>query len=165
MHKDHYENIFCVASGMKSFTICPPGDSIYFQEGSFASGEFYHDSNGWSVKLDGEGGESDKVRWIDIDIERLIDDYNQSNFRSDYIMEKYPHLPHLRFVHPKKITLEAGDMFYLPAFWYHRVTQLCETVAVNYWYDMRFDSPYWCYFNLLQNLNHATVDDDKDKRE
>lgn len=151
MHKDHYENIFCVASGKKSFTICPPADSIFFQENSFASGEFYHDTNGWSVNIqEGKGGECDSVRWIDIDIERMIDDNCQSNFRSDYI-EKYPHL---RFVHPQKITLEAGDMFYLPALWYHRVTQLCETVAVNYWYDMRFDSPNWCYFNFLQNLNH-----------
>ena len=45
----------------------------------------------------------------------------------------------------------STEMLYLPSLWYHRVTQTRETVAVNYWYDMRFDSPHWCYFNFMQH--------------
>ena len=173
MHKDHYENIFCVASGKKHFTICPPSDAILFEEKEFPSGIFCHGCDGWTVDIqkgteDDDNGDdglktSQKVRWIEPDIERIIESVPLKS-RQKYI-EKFPLL---KYVHPLKVTLEAGDMFYLPSLWYHRVTQSCETVAVNYWYDMRFDSPSWCYFNFLQSLhsskdNSESVDDDKDQ--
>ena len=47
-------------------------------------------------------------------------------------------------------------MLYLPALWFHQVSQSCETVAINYWYDMRFDSPLYCYFHLLEGIQLAT---------
>lgn len=38
---------------------------------------------------------------------------------------------------PMRVTLEPGDMLYLPAMWYHKVLQSCSDegicVAVNYW--------------------------------
>lgn len=155
MHKDHYENIFCVASGIKTFTICPPADALFFQEKKIPSGQFRHDEQGWTVDLHKDGHEEPQmVRWIESDIERIAEDSSLDD-RLDYIGK----FPFLQYVHPMKVTLEAGDMFYLPSLWFHRVTQLCETVAVNYWYDMRFDSPNWCYFNFLQHLNCDTHDD------
>jgi len=60
--------------------------------------------------------------------------------------------PLLSQAHPIKVHVEEGEMLYIPSLWYHRVTQTCETVGVNYWYDMKFDGPNWCYFNFLQNL-------------
>ncbi|RHY83750.1 hypothetical protein DYB26_005522 [Aphanomyces astaci] len=45
-------------------------------------------------------------------------------------VEKYPLTKHLQ---PLVVTLEAGETLYLPSLWYHRATQLTETVAVNYW--------------------------------
>jgi hypothetical protein len=46
-------------------------------------------------------------------------------------------------VKPLVVTVNSGDLLFLPALFYHRVEQnvddggLC--IAVNYWYDMVFD--------------------------
>lgn len=45
-------------------------------------------------------------------------------------------------------------MLYLPALWYHRVSQKGITVAVNYWHDMQFDHKY-VYYRFLQTLAAA----------
>ena len=54
--------------------------------------------------------------------------------------------------HPLRVTVQAGQILYLPSSWFHHVTQTCETVAMNYWYEMNFESPLWCYFHFLQQL-------------
>lgn len=45
--------------------------------------------------------------------------------------------PYSRFVEPLRVTLNEGDMLYLPALWYHKVSQSCGVegfcCAVNYW--------------------------------
>jgi jumonji domain-containing protein 7 len=47
-----------------------------------------------------------------------------------------------KYSRPMRVTLEEGDMLYLPALWYHKVGQSCNAegvcVAVNYWYDLDF---------------------------
>lgn len=47
-------------------------------------------------------------------------------------------------------------MLYLPALWYHRVSQNGITVAVNYWHDMQFDQKY-VYYRFLQSLAAKTT--------
>lgn len=48
--------------------------------------------------------------------------------------------------------------------WFHHVRQTPDnrglTIAVNYWYDMRFDIKY-AYFNFLQSVHHPAVHDTK----
>lgn len=43
--------------------------------------------------------------------------------------------------------------------WFHHVSQCPDsrglTIAVNYWYDMRFDIKY-AYFNFLQSINYIS---------
>lgn len=57
---------------------------------------------------------------------------------------------------PILVTLQQGEVLYLPALWFHAVTQqsnsegLC--VAVNYWYDMDFTGPLYPMFNFLKNV-------------
>jgi len=160
MHKDHYENLFYCLSGEKIFTLCPPADIPFLHEKECESGTFKfvetsvesdsypagfdpRDGNGvrgrWVVELDRCEGvdEIQKIRWIEPDITRP---------------DAAEHFPQLKKAHPVTVRLREGEMLYLPALWYHRVTQSCETVGINYWYDMRFDSPSWCYFNFLQHL-------------
>ena len=163
MHKDHYENLFYVLSGEKVFTICPPADIPFLYEGDFDSGTFKfinndeknsdtqstlesQYSNGyWTIVPDEEDNDKNEiknqVKWIEPDITDFKENQTESS--------KYPLLAH---AHPSEIRVKAGEMLYLPSLWFHRVTQTCETVGINYWYDMKFDSK-WCYFNFLQNVS------------
>jgi hypothetical protein len=59
---------------------------------------------------------------------------------------------------PIDLTLLPGEVLYLPALWFHAVSQtpnldgVC--IAVNYWYDMDFSGPLYPMFNFLR---HCTM--------
>ena len=166
MHKDHYENLFYVCSGQKEFILCPPADVVYLHEDEFPSCTFHpkYDSKNreasWVVVADETNNNNSegcntveaKTRWIEPDIKKYMEDESNNNNSTEF--------PMLPKSHPMKVLVSEGEMLFLPSLWYHRVTQTCETVGINYWYDMKFDSPHWCYFNFLQNLKH-----DKTKKE
>lgn len=147
MHKDHYENLYCVSSGEKIFTICPPCDALFLRNITVPSANFNYDkeSNSWIIQKHNEP--NSHVIWMESDVERLMDLSGQE--RDEYL-KKHPLLEH---AHPLRVNIRAGDMFYIPALWYHRVTQSEETVAVNYWYDFNFQSPSWIYFNFFQQIS------------
>ena len=169
MHKDHYENLFYVCSGQKEFILCPPADIVFLHEGEFSSGTFQPTC---TTNADGEANDDDSkhkawvvvadanrdsregniretseatTKWIEPDIKKHMDERANND-------TEFPLLPK---AHPIKVLVSEGEMLYIPSLWYHRVTQTCETVGVNYWFDMKFDSPYWCYFNLLQNMKRV----------
>lgn len=56
------------------------------------------------------------------------------------------------------MTLQPGEVLYLPSLWFHSVFQtpnaegLC--VAVNYWYDMDFTGPVYPLYNFVR---HSTM--------
>lgn len=184
MHKDPYENLFYVLSGEKVFWLCPPADLPFLYEREFEQGCFcsvdsdkkewvvipeYHDMSpknttdlNTATATSISGTVPSKVRWIEPDIsiylneketKNTIDTTTSTLSSSSSSYEKtYPLLKH---THPIKIHVKEGEMLYLPALWFHRVSQTCETVGLNYWYDMRFDSR-WCYFNLLDKISHKT---------
>ena len=67
--------------------------------------------------------------------------------------------PNVKMQHTSAVrcTVRAGEVLYLPAFWYHRVCQSGvsdpegRTIAVNYWYDMQYDMRY-NYFRFMENV-------------
>ena len=168
MHKDHYENLFYVLSGEKVFGLCPPSDAPFLYEREVLSGRFEvsgwqkSDTNStltgpllqspkWSVALDRleesiDSSSTDKqcsrVHWIATDL------FGNHSNRSDHDKE----FPLSKYTHPITVRVNAGELLYLPSLWFHRVTQTKETVGINYWYDMNFESPMWCYFHFLQQL-------------
>jgi hypothetical protein len=164
MHKDHYENLFYVASGEKIFTLCPPACVPFLYEHlEYPTAVFDVDvdvdendhQHQWSIRriVQGDDGECTKVRWVAPDVTSLMS-ANDNDHKSS-LLERYPLLKH---VHPIEVRVQKGDLLYLPSLWFHRVTQSCETVGVNFWYDMHFDSPLWCYYSLLSQLqptNHS----------
>ncbi|GAX20755.1 hypothetical protein FisN_7Hh066 [Fistulifera solaris] len=152
MHKDHYENLFYVASGEKVFTLCPPADAPFLYEQECESGQFLWDADRqeWMVQLEEDAndnysvGDPQRTRWIAADITMK---------HNDKYLEAFPLL---KYTHPVEVKVKEGELLYLPALWFHRVTQSCETVGVNYWYDMKFESPIWTFFHLLQQLKSPT---------
>jgi jumonji domain-containing protein 7 len=147
MHKDHYENLFYVLSGEKVFTLCPPCDAPFLYERPVPSGTFEARPDAeWKVRrdevADGDGSSlaAATVHWVAADV--------LAKGRPDECRD----FPLVRYAHPVTVRVRAGELLYLPSLWYHRVSQTCETVAVNYWYDMDFESPSWCYFRFLQQL-------------
>lgn len=58
-----------------------------------------------------------------------------------------------RYCRPLRVSLEPGDMLYLPAMWYHKVSQECGEegicCAVNYWYELYFQFLTVCCEVLL----------------
>ena len=47
---------------------------------------------------------------------------------------------------PLRVQVKRGELLYLPALWHHHVEQTPDEegkcVAVNWWFDMRFDHDY-----------------------
>ena len=63
------------------------------------------------------------------------------------------------------VTLRPGDLLYLPALWLHHVQQTGEpAIAVNWWYDMNYDSPVWHLHRLVRRLTLA-LDDQEEEAE
>lgn len=153
MYKDHYENCFYVCSGQKEFILCPPADVVFLQESEFVTGTFHRMSDGsWAVVADNSNDKEDQVdiepnttKWVEPDVKKYME--GDERCRSEF--------PLLAKANPVKVLVKEGQMLYIPSLWYHRVTQTCETVGINYWYDMKFDSLNWCYFNFLQNLRRG----------
>jgi len=60
---------------------------------------------------------------------------------------------------PIKCTVHQGEVLYLPGMWYHYVQQTPDesgrVIAVNYWHDMRFDSPLYAYFKHVESVSVA----------
>ncbi|EQC31559.1 hypothetical protein SDRG_10731 [Saprolegnia diclina VS20] len=149
MHKDHYENMYCVVRGQKHFTLLPPSDVAFLHETEYPTTRYVHVTKTagidpsalrpsshpmWRIYMPASAA-SDMTPWIPVD-PLAID------------ATTFPNAKHLR---PLEVVLEKGEMLYLPSLWYHRATQLCDTVSVNYWHDMEFDAKY-VYFNFVHGV-------------
>ena len=133
MHKDPYENIYCVVRGHKDITLQPPTDLPWIPYSDLTPATYQRlESGEWRRNIDHD---AEKVGWI------VIDPVNPD-------LAKYPDYVHSTVM---RLRLEAGDCLYLPSFWFHHLTQSHGCIAVNYWYDMEFDIRY-NYYNLLKNL-------------
>lgn len=59
------------------------------------------------------------------------------------------------------VDLFRGDVLYLPALWFHRVAQVGLTIAVNWWFAMRYGRD-WVMMQLFDDLRdvveNATVE-------
>ncbi|XP_059470607.1 bifunctional peptidase and (3S)-lysyl hydroxylase Jmjd7 [Neocloeon triangulifer] len=130
-HKDPYENIYCVIKGEKQFVLSPPTDLPGMPYKTLPVAKFNEVKSTKDFKI---VPNEDHTRWI-------CPDSDQS-------------LP----IRLKKLIakVRAGDMLYLPSLWFHQVSQSHGCIAVNYWYDMKFDIKY-AYFSMLEQLCSDSV--------
>ncbi|KAI9138239.1 cupin-like domain-containing protein [Paraphysoderma sedebokerense] len=117
LHKDNYENLYVVISGSKTFTLYPPTECHTLYEQSYTPAVYepietsFTDGNAKIAKpqlfkvtpqLD-----SPSTPWIPIDPLHPDSDKYLLNERSKKLT----------------VTVNAGDMLYLPSMWFHHVTQ------------------------------------------
>lgn len=137
VHKDPYENIYCVIDGHKDFILIPPSDLPYVPYKTYPVGTFKNVTPyDFSVELKHNlETEHETIQWVAVD--PLEPDY-----------EKFPQYKNANVY---RIRVEKGDCLYLPSLWFHHVQQSHKCIAVNYWYDMDFDLKY-CYYKMLEQL-------------
>lgn len=136
VHKDPYENIYCVIDGCKDFLLIPPTDRPYVPHRTYPVGAFKNVTySSFEIEYKESEGKHDTIEWIAIDPQQ-----------PDY--EKHPTF---RETNVYKVKVKKGDSLYLPSLWFHHVRQSHKCLAVNYWYDMDFDLKY-CYYRMLEKL-------------
>ncbi|GJC93762.1 phospholipase A2 [Colletotrichum higginsianum] len=133
LHKDNYENIYVQIRGCKHFVLLPPCCQPCVNERTLMPATYARrDLGGLALELD-EASNENKDRPEDgalhgVPFATWDPDHPDTN------ATPYSHL-----AEPVRVTLEPGDMLYLPAMWYHKVSQSCPedgegfVLAVNYW--------------------------------
>ena len=173
VHKDHFENLYCVITGEKTFTLLPPTDIAFLKEKQFGCMRYIHTTAGASpssssssaatattaaslpgstrVKRDelvlGKvAGDPDSLPWIDTDPAPRVDEHCRGLASTSSLSSSSLSSPSSSSAallasrrHAYHCTVKAGEVLYIPAMWYHRVSQTQLTIAVNFWYDQRFD--------------------------
>ncbi|XP_035916277.1 bifunctional peptidase and (3S)-lysyl hydroxylase Jmjd7 isoform X1 [Anopheles stephensi] len=137
MHKDPYENIYCVISGYKDFILIPPIDLHNVPRRHYPMG-IYMQENDDKIVIEpilDEIGKPRLIEWVSVD--PLAPD-----------LERFPCYADATTY---EIRLNAGDLLYLPSLWYHHVRQSHKCIAVNFWYDMEYDARY-CFYRMMEKL-------------
>ena len=134
LHKDYFENMYAVVKGEKTFHLFPPTDTVFLPEATYPTfryelkSEFPRPFPSRHIRKEDivlqEVSESPTISWIG------MDPTNQNH------IEKFPQSNYASCLECK---LRVGEVLYIPAMWYHRVSQSCTTLAINFWYDMEFD--------------------------
>ncbi|GAA5927617.1 cupin-like domain-containing protein [Sporobolomyces koalae] len=155
MHKDPYENIYLVVRGSKEFILLPPSETYCLHEQTYphASWSYSPDRHDDPFKLV-PTTPTMTLPWIPIDPSIPLSDQDSIRF------------PRYALSRPMRVTLHPGDMLYLPALWFHHVSQTPDyfhrgdepttgvkaTIAVNWWTDMKYEGSFWSTIELNRRL-------------
>ncbi|XP_051253973.1 bifunctional peptidase and (3S)-lysyl hydroxylase JMJD7 isoform X1 [Dicentrarchus labrax] len=171
MHKDHYENLFCVISGEKNFILLPPTDRPFIPYGNPSNNpvsSFSNPSNNPVSSFSNPsynpvssyGEYQPAVYRQQEDGEFEVVDQSDSEkvpwIPLDPLDPDLDLYPQYRRARPLRCSLKAGEMLYLPSLWFHHVQQSHGCIAVNFWYDMEYDIKY-NYYQLLEALSEVTA--------
>lgn len=133
MHKDPYENMYCVVRGQKNIILHPPTDLPWVPYREYLPAIYQLNSK--TEKFDTLPITAPPIPWVSVD--PMAPD-----------LDTFPEYANATKI---EVRLEAGDMLYLPSLWFHHVTQSDDAIAVNFWYDMEYDIKY-NYYNLISNI-------------
>jgi len=153
-HKDQFENLYAVVVGEKHFTLFHPSNIPFLYERRYRQARW---SSGYSKSGLGITGNMDPKKW------KIVPSEPPNDIPWISVNPDEPNLktfPLYRYAKPVHAVVRAGDVLYLPSMWYHHVRQQGDepdgkAIAINYWYDMQFDSKY-AYFDFLHNCATTT---------
>ncbi|ETN46133.1 uncharacterized protein HMPREF1541_00317 [Cyphellophora europaea CBS 101466] len=140
IHRDPYENLYLVLRGSKTFRLWPPVDEISMPTQKVRTGSYRFRQEGkvsrFEVDLDPDG----EIPWVD---------HDPLSISSEEVGKM------------RIVTVQPGQMLYLPAGWYHHVSQECGTwddgsfapcIAINYWFDMDYEGEKFVMRQLMSRL-------------
>ncbi|EME86261.1 uncharacterized protein MYCFIDRAFT_88328 [Pseudocercospora fijiensis CIRAD86] len=143
LHKDNYENIYVQVRGQKHFVLLPPVDMPCVNEKPVACGRYQPSSETsleFEPRLQADAEPVPVPTWDPDEPQTRATEFSSLS-------------------KPTRISLNEGDMFYLPAMWYHKVSQSPGpegfSCSVNYWYDMSFDGVFWAQNAFLRDVSNA----------
>ena len=150
VHKDPFDNIYCVVRGTKTFTLLPPSDVRYLGERAFPSASYKHNSitGDFDIIVDQYKDDIVVVPWCEVD-------------------PLHPNLTtnsNFQYASPLHIEVNAGETLFIPALWYHRVGSKNVTIAVNYWYEMSF-GPVYTSYQLARRLSNLKPEHEYNKND
>ncbi|KAH7033231.1 phospholipase A2 [Microdochium trichocladiopsis] len=153
MHKDNYENIYVQIRGQKHFVLLPPLCQPCVNEQELVPATYVRD------QATTTGTEGQSAAPLRLEVEEDGDKVPFAIWDPDQPADHATTYSGLAA--PMRVTLDPGDMLYLPAMWYHKVSQSCAEdgicVAVNYWYDMEFSGPQYPLASFVRNVNHQSI--------
>ncbi|KAK0735483.1 cupin-like domain-containing protein [Apiosordaria backusii] len=139
IHKDSYENIYVQIRGQKHFVLLPPICHPCVNEQLLPSAVYTRSSTN-PGQLDLILSKVEKVPFPIWDPDKPFE--NETEYSC--------------LASPVRVTLNQGDILYLPALWYHKVGQSVDKegvcVAVNYWYDMDFTGPLYPLSTFIRSV-------------
>jgi len=141
LHKDNYENIYVQIIGQKHFVLLPPLAYACVNEKELSPASYVRQGGDLVIKRE----EGDRVPFSVWDPDGKGEGTRYSSLA--------------RLV---RVSLEKGDMLYLPALWYHKVSQSCEDgicCAVNYWHDMEFGGSFYPLCGFARKVALAALND------
>lgn len=159
LHKDNYENIYVQILGKKHFVLLPPVDAPCVNEKQVLAGTYAPRGS-----RAGEGKEGGDVQGLAIQIDEPEAYVPFATWDPD-VPERNT-TPYSQYAQPMRVTLDEGDMLYLPALWYHKVSQSCNDeglcCAVNYWYDLDFSGGFWSTTGFVRTAGLLSMQGSED---
>lgn len=130
LHRDNYENVYVQILGQKHFVLLPPLCQPCVNEQLLRPYTYKRCKDGAGLELSPDCPDEDSA---DLTVENGAIPF--ATWDPDSPEENTT--PYSALASPMRVTLNPGDMLYLPAMWYHKVSQSCLDddicVAVNYW--------------------------------
>ncbi|KAL1842699.1 hypothetical protein VTJ49DRAFT_4478 [Mycothermus thermophilus] len=155
LHRDNYENVYVQIQGQKHFVLLPPACAAAVNEVELRPGRYRR--RGRERGGNGDGMEKRNEEELKLELELELEDGPSVPFaiwdpdKPDVNATKYSHL-----ARPMRVTLNPGDMLYLPCMWYHKVSQSSSPegvcIAVNYWYDMEFSGALYPLTSFVRTV-------------
>lgn len=167
LHKDPYENIYLVIRGSKTFTLLPPTEFYSLHEKLFTHAQYVYTPSFTTSPSTSSAPPTSSSSSSSFSISKTKPELKIPWIPVDPTSPNLDRYPRFQYAKPITITLEAGDMLYLPSLWFHRVSQKSGSrlgeeeeeegqekggggkkeveaaIAVNWWFDMDMQGAHW----------------------
>lgn len=149
VHRDPYENLYLVLKGQKIFRLWAPVDEVSMPTTLVSTGRYQYNEVDGEPRFDLHVNDDDaQIPWVNFDPLSPLDGHQSANQSG---------IPG-RMV---QVTVKEGQILYLPAGWYHHVSQTCgmwddgsqaPCIAVNYWYDQEYEGDRYVLRQFLSKM-------------